>query len=183
MKNYPQPCREYIVYGEDKRYNTGYKCQIRKRWYITPSLKIPDGFALRQVNEFPKLAINEADALSTDTIHRVKFKPGVHKDRAVLSYLNSLTFAFSEILGRSYGGGVLTFEPTEVEELPLPFLTSDVLDLDEIDQLMRQKRIHEVLDIVDKALLIDQLGFSISEVDKLQSIWKKLSSRRMGRKR
>ena len=179
----PQPCREYIVYGEDKRYNTGYKCQIRKRWYITPSLKIPDGFALRQVNEFPKLAINEADALSTDTIHRVKFKPGVHKGRAVLSYLNSLTFAFSEILGRSYGGGVLTFEPTEVEELPLPFLTSDVLDLDEIDQLMRQKRIHDVLDIVDKALLIDQLGFSILEVDKLRSIWKKLSARRMGRKR
>ncbi|PHK25092.1 DNA methylase [Nostoc linckia z16] len=183
FEDLPEACRQYIVYGEDKQYNTGYKCQIRKRWYITPSLKVPDGFALRQVNEFPKLALNEADALSTDTIHRVRFKPGVNGGVAVVSFLNSLTFAFSEILGRSYGGGVLTFEPTEVEELPMPFLVDSKIDLQEIDALMRQKKILEVLDIVDKALLIDQLGFSADEVTQFRAIWKKLSGRRIGRKR
>lgn len=183
FEDLPEACRQYIVYGEDKRYNTGYKCQIRKRWYITPSLKVPDGFALRQVHEFPKLALNEANALSTDTIHRVRFKSGVDGGLAVVSFLNSLTFAFSEILGRSYGGGVLTFEPTEVEELPMPFLVDSQIDLRKIDALMRQKKIHEVLDIVDKALLIDQLGFSIDEVAQFRAIWKKLSGRRIGRKR
>lgn len=182
FEDLPEACRHYIVYGEDKQYNTGYKCQIRKRWYITPSLKVPDGFALRQVNEFPKLALNEADALSTDTIHRIRFKPGTNGKLAVVSFLNSLTFAFSEILGRSYGGGVLTFEPTEVEELPMPFLVNSNIDIHEIDALMRQKKIHEVLDIVDKALLIDQLGFSADEVAQFRAIWKKLSGRRIGRK-
>lgn len=179
----PQVCREYIVYGESEQYHTGYKCQIRKRWYITPSLKVPDGFALRQVNEFPKLALNKADALSTDTIHRVRFKPGTNGALAVVSFLNSLTFAFSEILGRSYGGGVLTFEPTEVEELPLPLLANSDIDIQLIDDLMRQKKINEVLDIVDEALLVGQYGFTIIEVAQFRSIWKKLSGRRIGRKR
>ena len=179
----PPPCQAYIAAGEEKQFHTGYKCQIRKRWYITPSLKVPDGFALRQVNEFPKLALNTADALSTDTIHRVRFNPDVNRSLAVVSFLNSITFAFSEILGRSYGGGVLTFEPTEVEELPLPLLKTDAVDFAQIDVLMRQKKIIDVLDLVDQALLIDQLGFSAAEVAKFRSIWKKLSSRRTGRKR
>lgn len=180
----PEACRNYIAYGESKEYNSGYKCQIRKRWYITPSLSQPHGFALRQVNEFPKLVLNQGEASSTDTIHRVRFNPGVNPQLAVLSFLNSLTFAFSEILGRSYGGGVLTFEPTEVEELPMPMLkTEGIIDFEEIDLLMRQKKIIQVLDIIDKALLIDQLGYSKIEVQAFRSIWQKLSSRRIGRKK
>ncbi|GAB2845456.1 DNA methyltransferase family protein [Hymenobacter ruber] len=180
----PAACREYITFGEEQGYNGGYKCQIRKRWYITPSLRQPDGFALRQVNEFPKLILNQGQASSTDTIHRVRFNAGVDGPLAVVSFLNSLTFAFSEILGRSYGGGVLTFEPTEVEELPLPMLLSrDAVDFEEIDCLMRQKKIIEALDIVDQALLIEQMGYTRAEVLAFRSIWQKLSARRIGRKK
>ena len=42
----PKECQKYIKYGELKGFHTGYKCRIRKRWYITPSLWSPDGFAL-----------------------------------------------------------------------------------------------------------------------------------------
>jgi len=180
----PGACKEYILFGEEKGYNGGYKCQIRKRWYITPSLRQPDGFALRQVNEFPKLIVNQGEASSTDTIHRVRFNQGVDGPLAVISFLNSLTFAFSEILGRSYGGGVLTFEPTEVEELPLPMLLRrDAVDFEEVDRLMREKKIIQVLDIVDQALLIDQMGYTRAEVLDFRSIWQKLSARRIGRKK
>ncbi|SIT94670.1 class I SAM-dependent methyltransferase [Pontibacter indicus] len=180
----PHVCQEYITYGESKKHHTGYKCKIRKRWYITPSVSRPDGFALRQVNEFPKLVLNQGDASSTDTIHRVRFNPNVNPQLAVVSFLNSLTFAFSEILGRSYGGGVLTFEPTEVEELPLPMLIrEDAVDFNHIDQLMREKRIEEVLNIVDRALLIDQLGYSKEEATRFRNVWRKLSNRRINRKK
>ena len=109
-------CQKYIEYGESKKFHTGYKCRIRKRWYITPSLWNPDGFALRQVNGFPKLVLNNVDASSTDTIHRVRFISDEYSPQSiVVCFLNSLTFAFSEITGRSYGGGVMTFEPTEIE--------------------------------------------------------------------
>ena len=178
----PKVCRDYISYGEEMGFNTGYKCRIRKNWYITPSMWSPDAFVLRQVGDYPKLILNQTDASSTDTIHRVRFKTKIKPENIALSYLNSLTFAFSEILGRSYGGGVLTFEPTEIEEIPLPLLLNHKIDFKKLDTLIRQRKIEEVLDIVDKELLIKQLQFSESEVRMLRDIWKKLADRRNGRK-
>lgn len=177
----PKVCREYISYGEEMNFHTGYKCKIRKQWYITPSMWTPDAFVLRQVGEYPKLIINKTDASSTDTIHRVRFKTKEIPENIALSFLNSLTFAFSEIMGRSYGGGVLTFEPTEIEGIPLPLLSKHNIDFKIIDGLIRQRRIREVLDIIDKELLIDQLKFSETEVQMLRGIWEKLSARRSNR--
>jgi len=178
----PAASRKYIAYGEAMEYHTGYKCKIRKRWYITPSLWSPDAFVLRQVGDYPKLILNATEASSTDTIHRVRFKRKVNPKAIALSYLNSLTFAFSEITGRSYGGGVLTFEPTEIEEIPLPILSTHKINFKKIDSLIRQRRIEEVLDIIDQELLVKQLNFSVKEVNMLRQIWKKLSGRRQGRK-
>ncbi|HEY5590446.1 MAG TPA: class I SAM-dependent methyltransferase [Paludibacter sp.] len=178
----PKECREYIKYGEAQEFNVGYKCRIRKRWYITPSLWTPDAFVLRQVGDYPKVIINKAGASSTDTIHRVKLKTNVKPEIVALSFLNSLTFAFSEILGRSYGGGVLTFEPTEIEEIPMPILENSKIDFEKVDSLIRQRRIEEVLDIVDQELLIKQLNFTTVEVQMLRGIWRKLAGRRNGRK-
>lgn len=178
----PEECQRYILYGEAHEYHTGYKCRIRKRWYITPSIWVPDAFVLRQVGDFPKIIINRTDASSTDTIHRVRFKRPIDPKVVAMSFLNSLSFAFSEILGRSYGGGVLTFEPTEIEEIPLPLLEALNIDFEHIDTLMRQRKIDEVLDIVDEELLVKQMNFKRAEVKALRVIWKKLSDRRNNRK-
>ena len=97
----PDVCQKYIKYGEEKGFHQGYKTRIRKRWYITPSRWVPDAFALRQVGEYPKIILNATGASSTDTIHRVRFKDGVDKRLAAVSFLNSLTLAFSEVTGRS----------------------------------------------------------------------------------
>src|SRR5690606_34649918 len=174
-------CQKYIEYGEQQGFNTGYKTRIRKRWYITPSLWVPDGFALRQVGDYPKLILNKTGASSTDTIHRVRFKEGVNRDMAAILFLNSLSFAFSEITGRSYGGGVMTFEPTEIEEIQIPKLASLDIDFDQIDALIRKRKIEEVLDIIDRVFLIGHHGFTFEEVQDLRGIWKKLSQRRINR--
>lgn len=179
----PEACQKYIKYGEEQGFNTGYKTRIRKRWYITPSRWVPDAFALRQVSDYPKIIMNETGASSTDTIHRVRFKEGVDKNLATLSFLNSLTLAFSEITGRSYGGGVMTFEPSEIEEIQIPVLKNVSVDFDMIDALIRKREIDKVLDIIDEALLIDHHGFSREEVSQLRGVWKKLSQRRINRKK
>ncbi len=70
-----------------------------------------------------------------------------------LSYLDSMIFAFSEITGRSCCRGVLTFEPTEISIIPLPILKDTKVDFKEIDSLIKNKKIHEVLDIIDDELL------------------------------
>lgn len=179
----PKVCQKYIEYGEQQGFNTGYKTRIRKRWYITPSLWVPDAFALRQVGDYPKLVLNETGASSTDTIHRVRFRDGVDRNLAAILFFNSLSFAFSEITGRSYGGGVMTFEPTEIEEIQMPRLADLPIDFDHIDALIRKRKVEEVLNIVDEALLVNHHGFKKEEVAVMRGIWTKLSQRRITRKK
>lgn len=182
FENLDKYSQKYIKYGEEKKFHTGYKCRIRKKWYITPSLWIPQGFALRQVNRYPKLVLNHVEASSTDTIHRVRFiSDEFSPESIVVCFLNSLTFAFSEVTGRSYGGGVMTFEPTEIEELLIPVVENHGIDINLIDELIREDRIEEVLDIVDKAVLIDHYGFTLEETLELRNIWLKMSNRRINR--
>lgn len=91
-------------------------------------------------------------------------------------------FALSETLGRSYGGGVLTFEPGEMRKIRIPMKMSEHLDLQKIDQLQRDGKIEEILQYTDKILLHDGLGLSEYEIVLLRSIWNKLRDRRMTRK-
>lgn len=178
----PTVCQKYIKFGEQNNFHSGYKTRIRKHWYITPSLWVPDAFALRQVGDYPKLIINGTHASSTDTIHRVRFKTNFDQNILVISFLNSLSFAFSEITGRSYGGGVLTFEPTEIQKIKMPVLVNLNINFDQIDSLIRERRITEALDIIDQELLINIHGFTQEEVGILRNIWIKLSRRRNNRK-
>lgn len=179
----PKKCQDYIAFGQQSGFHTGYKCRIRKRWYITPSVWSPDAFALRQISDYPKLILNKTDCPSTDTVHRVKIKKGTNKKLLTVSFLNSLTFAFSEITGRSYGGGVMTFEPSEIEEIKIPELQLFEIDFNKIDRLIRERKIESVLNEIDSKLLIDTHRFSLDEVKMLRGIWKKLSNRRVFRSR
>ncbi len=178
----PQSLQTYIAMGETKGFNKGYKCRIRKRWYIVPSVWIPDAFMLRQIHAYPKLVLNTAEATCTDTIHRVRFRNGADGRFVTAAFLNSLTFAFAEVIGRSYGGGVLTFEPSEAERLPLPLVGAEKLDLDVIDEKVRKDDITTVLDVTDKILLVKGLGLSFYEAKMLRGIWEKLRDRRIKRK-
>lgn len=178
----PIASQEYIKFGEAGELHTGYKCQIRNRWYVVPSVWIPEAFMLRQVHGYPKLILNTSGATSTDTIHRVRFINGADPSAVTAAFVNSLTFAFAEVTGRSYGGGVLTFEPSEAERLPIPLQGAENLDLTEIDRLLRQNNIEAVLDITDQILLVEGLGLSLSQVQMLRGMWIKLRDRRINRK-
>jgi adenine-specific DNA-methyltransferase len=178
----PHCLKEYIDYGISEKYHLGYKCRIRKNWWVVPSAWVPDAFMLRQVHGYPKLVLNRCNATATDTLHRVKFVNGVKRKHVVSAFINSLTFAFSEVTGRSYGGGVLTFEPSEAEKLPLPINNVDALDFERIDNLIRENGITKALEITDEVLLRDGLNLSRSEIKKLQGIWMKLRDRRINRR-
>lgn len=178
-----KPVRSYIGEGERAGFHMGYKCSIRKRWYVVPSQWIPDAFALRQVHDYPRIVLNRAGATATDTLHRVRFTNGIRPEVLAAAFVNSLTLAFAEVTGRSYGGGVLTFEPSEMEKLPIPLGGALALDLECSDQLAREGRITELLDISDRALLANGLGLDKRDVKLLRGAWHTLRDRRNNRNR
>jgi adenine-specific DNA-methyltransferase len=174
--------RDYIAWGENQKINEGYKCRIRDEWQIVPSLRISDALFIRRNNFYPKLIINEAQAYTTDTMHRVTVLPNAEINALTASYYNSLSLAFSEICGRSHGGGVLELMPNEVEEILLPYDKNNAKLLPTINKMIRAKNnISEVLKITNDKILKDHYGFSISEINLADNIWKKLSKRRLGR--
>lgn len=187
IKDYPDKHQTYIKLGEDNGENLGYKCSIRNRWYIVPSVWIPDAFFLRRNNLYPKLVLNCCNAVSTDTMHRIKFNAGVNPQKILLAYYNSISFAFTEICGRSYGGGVLEILPGEVGNIMLPRL--DDIDeekcqllLKKIDEIVRKDDdIEKALDIVDREVLVDFLGIDAKWCSICRAIWKKMQRRRLNR--
>jgi adenine-specific DNA-methyltransferase len=180
--------QEYIKIGEDNEENKGYKCRIRKKWYSVPSIWIPDAFLLRRSNIYPKFVLNGIDAVSTDTMHRIKIKEKYDNKKILLSYYNSISFAFTELCGRSYGGGVLEILPKEAENIIIPNIDDmdeqNVNRLVEIldDNIRNKKDIRDAINIMDKEILEDYLGISTNTINMYRKIWKTLNERRMNRK-
>lgn len=174
--------KAYIENGEQQGINKGYKTSIRDDWYVIPSIKLSDAFFLRRNNLYPKFVLNDAQAYTTDTMHRVFIKEGVNRKAFVVSYYNSLSFAFAEILGRNFGGGVLELMPSEVEGIYLPYREVNAKLFEKVDRMVREKKMaDEILDFTDKELLQKGLGFSEAETKLARSIWYKLMGRRLNR--
>lgn len=186
-ETYPTKHKEYIKLGEKNGENKGYKCSIRDRWYIIPSVWIPDAFFLRRNNLYPKFVLNRCNAVSTDTMHRIKFNEGVNAENVLLSYYNSISFAFTEICGRSYGGGVLEILPGEVGNIMMPVIKNidEALKnklLERIDIIVRNDEdIEKALDLVDQKLLVEVLGIDKNICISCRQIWKRMQKRRLGR--
>lgn len=187
IEDYPDRHKAYIAFGETTGENKGYKCSIRDRWYIVPSVWIPDAFFLRRNNLYPKFVLNRCNAVSTDTMHRMKFNPDVKPENVLLAYYNSISFAFTEICGRSYGGGVLEILPREMGSIMLPKLDGISKEqcndlLMRVDAIVREdKDIEKALDMVDKEVLIDFLGIDAEWCKMCRLIWQKMQKRRLGR--
>ena len=172
----------HIDAGEAVGVHRGYKCSVRKPWWTTPSLWIPDLFMLRQIHLAPRLTVNAAAATSTDTLHRVRLGSPIDPTALAAVFHNSVTFAFTEIIGRSYGGGILELEPAEAEQLPIPApaLASAGLACD-VDLLLKANEIDKALDVVDRHVLIDGLGLSAEVVAQCRAAWVSLRDRRKRR--
>ena len=117
-------------------------------------------------------------------MHRVFINKDTDKSAFIASFYNSLSLAFSEIVGRSYGGGVLELMPSEAEKILLPYKQENTHLLATIDKMMRNKKsIDEILKITNNQILKVGYGFTDKEIKLADSIWKKLSDRRLNRKK
>lgn len=174
----------YIEDGVAAKVHEGYKCSKRKVWWKVPSVWVPDGFMLRQIHSGPRITANLTGATSTDTVHRIRLHSDeVSAGQLATAFHNSATFAFAEIMGRSYGGGILELEPAEAERLPIPH--PELVDgafAREIDRLIKSGESEKAREIVDRRILVERLGWTESMVDTCREAWETLRDRRNRRR-
>lgn len=161
-----------------------YKCRVREPWWAVPLPKhgAPALFLTYCSSEFPRLVLNEAAVLHTNTIHGVSLHPDVEPRALAAGFYNSLTQLSAELAGRSYGGGVLKLEPTEAEALLIPEVPAIAGEhLETVDALLRSGGLTAVLDLMDQLVLVDGLGLRERDVEALRTGAERLRSRRRAR--
>lgn len=94
------------------------------------------------------------------------------RDLLPVASLNSLTVLGAEVVGRSYGGGLLKHEPREADKLPLPSLVTVQAIEDKLRNLrplltkaLRGNKIDEAVAMVDKVLLKDHMGLDDGQIE------------------
>jgi adenine-specific DNA-methyltransferase len=112
----------YLDFGEELGVHEAYKCSIRADWWRPPVVPEPDLFFTYMSHRYPRLITNRSGATILNSMHGVRLNHGwkTAKDSLPLLALNSVTMLGAEVLGRSYGGGILKMEPREAASLPVP---------------------------------------------------------------
>ena len=121
---------EYMKIGLAGGCNTkGYK--IRRRgadWHITPLPPRVDGFMSGMSDRMPFLVVREMRALTaTNTLYTVTFKGDTsHEQRCAIGLCMLHSRVRSKLLqcGRVYPGGLLKFEPGDLNSLEVPLVPS-----------------------------------------------------------
>ena len=133
--------------------------------------------------EHHRIVVNTARVLHTNTVHGVRLKSTTNATALASTWTNSLSLLSSELVGRSYGGGVLKLEPTEAEAVVLPPLTGDDDRVRKLDEYVRGRDLRRALDLVDEIVLRQGLDLSGAQVLMLRDAGELLRSRRRGRGR
>ena len=139
--------KEYLDIGEKNGINLRYKCRVRYPWYRVPIVPAGDLLLSKRSHFFPQVISNHAGVLTTDTIYRGQVFPGetINADDFATVFHNSLTMLSAEILGRSFGGGVLELVPSEVNSLRVPVVPGAERHILEIDKISRKSNNHDDL--------------------------------------
>jgi adenine-specific DNA methylase len=176
-----------IRQGEADGLHERNKCRARNPWWAVrpPRGPIPNLFMTYCAHEHPRMVLNEAGVMHTNTLHGVKVhKRGVAR-RLAAGFYNSLTMLSAELLARSYGGGVLKLEPTEAEALLIPPMSGwDARKLlTRVDRYIRDGDLTAALNVVDPVVLSEGLSFSQTEIAALRRGAERLRRRRHARAR
>lgn len=171
--------QRYITIGEAQNLQKRYKCRIRKPWYTVPSVWASDIAMLKRAHTMPRLILNQAKALTTDTAYRISALGPIKPKVLVGCFVNSLTALSAELEGRHYGGGVIELVPSEIERLTVPVARYGDRNLKPLDELLRRGAdIYTTMREQDTRILTD-VGLSEQEIDVLNRAWRRLMHRRL----
>ena len=136
--------RDYVGMGEARSLHRRFKCRIRDPWYAVPSVYATPLSMLKRAHHAPRLILNRAKALTTDTAYRVR-AAGVPPEVLATCFLNPLTALSAELEGRHYGGGVLELIPSEIQNLLVPIPARAPCSIEALDTAVRTNSMADVL--------------------------------------
>ncbi|MGH2770545.1 MAG: SAM-dependent methyltransferase, partial [Actinomycetota bacterium] len=181
----------YIAEGEQNGVDQAYKCRVRNPWWRVPLISVPDLFFTYMNDVAPRLVENRAGVRHLNSIHGVYLREGLlglGANLLPLAALNTVTLLGAEIVGRSYGGGILKLEPKEADLLPVPSIevltaaSSGLRTLrPKVAALLGQGALLEAVEMVDKVLLESRIGVRTSQLGTLRKAWRTLFDRRQTR--
>lgn len=193
---YPQDrlsagAREYIKEGERRKVDQAYKCEVRSPWWQVPLVQKPDLFFTYMNHDHPRLVANEAKVHVLNSVYGIRLARGrtaLGRELLPAAALNSVTLLGSEIIGRSYGGGLLKVEPREADMLPVPSHNAILESADELRRLkpqlgpmLRQGNLSKAVELIDGVILRTWLGLSDTDLIGLRQSREFLFCRRLSR--
>lgn len=115
--------QRYIAAGEKTGVDQAYKCRVRRPWWRVPYLRPADLLLTYMNADTARLCTNAVGVHHLNSVHGVYLaseRRTLGRDLLSLAALNSVTLLGAELVGRSYGGGVLKIEPKEADRWPMP---------------------------------------------------------------
>ncbi|MFN3008085.1 N-6 DNA methylase [Mycolicibacterium wolinskyi] len=181
--------KRYVEAGRAAGVHLAYKCRVREPWYLVPLVEPADLLLTCMNADTPRLVTNRAKAHHLNSVHGVYLRDGLSglgRDLLPLAALNSATLLHAEMVGRSYGGGILKIEPREADRwlVPAPQLiaerSSQLRDVRRrVAALLSRGELLDAVRIVDDALGLD----SRVPLESVRSAHDSLATRRAVRSR
>lgn len=190
----PSPAaKAYIHAGHLAGVDEAYKCRVRKPWYRVPLLPPADLMLTCMNADTPRLTTNTAGAHHLNSIHGVYLNAQnreLGRELLPVASLNSVTILNAEMVGRSYGGGILKLEPREADVWAMPSpvhveACAEQLRLikPRVARLLQQGNLIAAIELVDTVLLLDSEVILESELDHVREARSALAGRRQARGR
>lgn len=111
---------DYLATGITEGTSSRYKCRMRTPWYSLRVEDPPDLFLAYMSHVMPRVAVNRAGAVSTNLVHGIYLFDVDERESLAHDWVNPATALSWEIVGRTYGGGVLKLEPSEAKRVIVP---------------------------------------------------------------
>jgi adenine-specific DNA methylase len=189
---HPSPAaRRYIAQGERNAVHQAYKCRKRSPWWRVPLVPRPEFFFTYMNHDRIRLVRNEARLHVLNSLYGVKLRrPRRKLGSELLHYamLNSVTLLGAEVVGRSYGGGMLKHEPREADVIPVPSYSAVEFAAPRLRALRAEIRkavielhIERAVELVDHALLRNAADMKSADIEKIRHARRLLVRRRMAR--
>lgn len=182
----------YIESGHAAGVDGAYKCRVRTPWWKVPVLPPPDFFLTYMNADTPRLILNAAGARHLNSVHGVYLRPefrDVARDVLAVGAVNSFTMLSAELVGRSYGGGVLKVEPREADRWLMPspnLLQAHAAELSDVAPrvrlLLAGRDLDGASDLVDRILFADRAAAAAVRGDRLTLTSRRLARGRSGRR-